>query len=120
MELSIFQIILISVGAIIFWDLVRLLFLKVLSKKIRIFSIVPDTEQARLSFVSKELGVPVTEIINEKDVYMTVDNTDVEYKISCVPNYVLTKVGAESEEVLVDSNEASVEEVEQTDVEETK
>ena len=107
MELSVFQIVLICIGAIVAWDLIRLLFLKVLSKKIRIFSIVPDTEQARLSFVSKELGVPVTEIINEKDVYMTVDNTDVEYKISCVPDYVLTKISDDSVEETVVTEEES-------------
>lgn len=113
MELSVFQIVLICIGAIVAWDLVRLLFLKVLSKKIRIFSIVPDTEQARLSFVSKELGVPVTEIINEKDVYMTVDNTDVEYKISCVPDYVLTKISEDSVEEAVGTDESEIEETEE-------
>lgn len=113
MELSVFQIVLICIGAIVAWDLIRLLFLKVLSKKIRIFSIVPDTEQARLSFVSKELGVPVTEIINEKDVYMTVDNTDVEYKISCVPDYVLTKISDDSVEETVVTEESEVEKIEE-------
>ena len=104
MELSVIQIILICIGAVIVWDLIRLLFLKILSKKIRIFSIVPDTEQARLSFVSKKLGVPVTEIINEKNTYVTVDNPDVVYTISCVPDYVLIKNGEEISETEIDNS----------------
>ena len=104
MELSVIQIILICIGAVIVWDVIRLLFLKILSKKIRIFSIVPDTEQARLSFISKKLGVPVTEIIYENNTYVTVDNPDVVYKISCVPEYVLIKDGEEISETEIDNS----------------
>lgn len=103
MELSVVQIILICIGAVIVWDLIRLIFLKILSKKIRIFSIVPDTEQARLSFVSKKLKVPVTEIISENNTYVTVDNPDVVYTISCVPEYVLIKDGEEISETEIDN-----------------
>lgn len=104
MELSVVQIILICIGAVIVWDLIRLIFLKILSKKIRIFSIVPDTDQARLSFVSKKLKLPVTEIINENNTYVTVDNPDVVYTISCVPDYVLIKDGEEISETEIDNS----------------
>lgn len=104
MELSVIQIILICIGAVIVWDVIRLLFLKILSKKIRIFSIVPDTEQARLSFISKKLKVPVTEIIYENNTYVTVDNPDVVYTISCVPEYVLIKDGEEISETEIDNS----------------
>lgn len=104
MELSVIQIILMCIGSVIIWDLIRVIFLKILSKKIRIFSIVPDTEQARLSFVSKKLGVPVTEIINEKNTYVTVDNPDIVYTISCVPDYVLIKNGEEISETEIENS----------------
>lgn len=97
-DISFLQIVVIAFISVIVWDAVRLLALKLLSKRIRIFSIVPDTDQTRLTYVSEKLGIPVTNIVvtenaDKETVYYDVNNSDLEYTIKCVPSYVLSLAG---------------------------
>lgn len=97
MELNAFQIILICLGAVIVADFIRLLSLKLLSKRFRLFAIVPDTEQSRLEFISKQLGVDTTDIVLQEDTYFDINDTKTEYKLTCVPSYVLTNISGEEQ-----------------------
>lgn len=97
--------------ATIVWDFFRLLMLKLLSKKLRFFAILPDTEQLRLSSVSKQLGVPSTKIVVNEDTYYDIDNPDKVYKITCTTNYLLQEVDEngqviekETQEVVTEDN----------------
>lgn len=95
MNLSTFQIVLIVFGSIIVADTLRLLVLKVMSKKFRIFAFVPDTDNARLEFIAKKLGVETTDIVNQDGVYFNINDVDTQYEIVCVPDYKVTVVGGD-------------------------
>lgn len=87
--LHIWQLIFILIVASIFWDFIRILVFKLMSKRIRLFALVPDTEQTRISFVSKKLGVSPADIIIEKNVYYDVNHPETRYVLDIQGAYVL-------------------------------
>lgn len=112
-DISIVQILGIALCSVFVADFIRLLTIKVVGKRIRVFAVVPDTEQARLTYVSEKLGVPVTKIVVNGNVYYDIDNSEVEYTIQCVPSYQLTIVGEETPIELKEKQELKEQELEE-------
>lgn len=89
MTLEIWQLILIIFLGATVYDIIRVLLLKIVSKRVRIFSIVPDTEQLRLKYVAGQLGVEVIDIVSDNGIYYDINHPNKRYKITSVAGYTL-------------------------------
>lgn len=90
MYVETWQIIVYTLLILLMSDFVRLLFIKLMSKRIQLFAIVKDTEQLRLQYISEKLNVPVTDIVHkEGNIYYIVSDPNEEYVIRPSTGYLL-------------------------------
>lgn len=113
MEISMLKLIMICVVTTIVWDFFRLLVLKFLSKRMRVFAIVPDSEQLRLKYVSQKLNIEVTDIVVDGNIYYDINNPNETYRITCTTSYLLQKVDENGD--LIEESDTVVEPVETTE-----
>lgn len=91
MQVEIWQLV---IGAILFLivvDFIRLLVLKLVGKKIRMFALLPDNDNYRLEWVAYKWDVETTEVIHniEDNTYALVTNPSEKYTIKPIIGYQL-------------------------------
>lgn len=93
MQLAVWQIIVGAIMVIAGADFIRLLLVKLVGKKYRMFALVPDNDNLRLEYVAFKWDAETTEVVHdiENDEYYLVNDPDVRYKVQPITGYKLVK-----------------------------
>lgn len=75
-------------------DFIRLLAVKLMAKKFRMFALVGDNDNLRLEYAAFKLDAETTEIVHniDDDTYYLVTDPSVRYKIRPITGYILEDV----------------------------
>lgn len=91
MQIEIWQMIIGFILLMTLTDFIRLLSIKLMAKKFRLFALVGDNDNLRLEYAAFKLGAETTEIVHniDDDTYYLVTEPSIRYKIRPITGYML-------------------------------
>lgn len=91
MQIEIWQMIIGFILLMTLTDFIRLLTIKLMAKKFRLFALVGDNDNLRLEYAAFKLGAETTEIVHniDDDTYYLVTEPSIRYKIRPITGYML-------------------------------
>ncbi len=94
LEVEIWQLIVGFILLMTLTDFIRLLCVKLMAKKFRVFALVGDNDNLRLEYAAFKLGAETTEVVHniDDDTYYLVTEPSIRYKIRPITGYMLEDV----------------------------